>query len=108
MMKDLHRTGRTTRLLIDAIKYARDGEAVYVIAANRREQGRLIVLLQDMTNDLDALGIKVETPMSVDLDWDSFTLRGAHPNCRVLVDHFTIEHWFSTLLSQLHRYDEKL
>jgi hypothetical protein len=107
-MKDLHRTGRTTRLLIDAVSYANKGEAVYVIAANSAERNRLLRLLWDMVDDQLCLGIKVETPSSVDLDWDSFTLRGAHPNCRVLVDHFTIEHWFSTLLSQLHRYDEKL
>jgi hypothetical protein len=107
-MKDLHRTGRTTRLLIDAVSCANKGEAVYVIAANSVERKRLLRLLWDMVDDQLCLGIKVETPMSVDLDWDSFTIRGESPDCRVLVDHFAIEHWFSTLLSQLHRYDQKL
>ncbi|WP_291015315.1 hypothetical protein [Hydrogenophaga sp.] len=104
-MKDLRRTGRTTRMLIDAVSCAREGKAVYVIAANRQEQGRLQRLLWELTDDQLCHGIKVETPSSVGLDWNSFTLIGAHPNCVVLVDHFTIERLFATQLHELHRYD---
>jgi hypothetical protein len=33
------------------------------------------------------------------------TLRGAHPNCIVLVDHFAIERRYAAVLEMMHRYD---
>lgn len=32
-------------------------------------------------------------------------LKGAHPNCRILIDHWTIESEYARMLSELHRFD---
>ncbi len=95
-------TGRTTRML----KYAQDletqGRAVYVIAANWTEAQRLRDLLPKETT------IKVETPESPgNFDWATMRFHGAHPNCRVLVDPWTIECRYDVMLEELHRYDAR-
>ena len=96
-------TGRTTRMLADAKSKATEGRAVYVIAANEAERRRM---QQALGQDAPSLGIKVETPGSLgNFDWRSMRLKGAHPNCVVLVDHFAIEQQFAAVLEMLHRYD---
>ena len=104
------KTGRTTRMLIDTLRLCNGGRAVYVVAANERERRRL-------NEQVDTLGrasyqkdgkafIKVETPESLgNLNWWAVSLPGAHPNCVVLVDHWTIESHFSQMLEMLTRYD---
>lgn len=93
-------SGRTTRMLAEAGRLAKDGRAVYVIAANEVERRRLQSMLP---NDSP---VKVETGSSPgNFDWDQLALRGAHPNCEVLVDHYAIEMRYSRILNELHRYD---
>ncbi len=97
----LRQTGRTTRLLARAVQLSTDGRAVYIIAANHAEVVRLRSLLGD-----DDHGIKIETPESPgNVNWSTLTLRGAHPNCVVLVDHYAIESRFSAVLEMLHAFD---
>ena len=101
-MDKLRATGRTTRMLEHAKKLAREGRAVYVIADNTRDARRLQMLCGEPT-----LGIKFETPPTIgNLDWEHMQLRGAHPNCVVLVDHYAIEDRFARVLAMLHAYDE--
>ena len=96
------RTGRTTRMMEEAKALARVGRAVYVIfgypAHNRN--------LED--EESIQLGIKFETPTSMsNFDWPTMSLKGAHRNCVVLVDHYAIESYFSRMLAVLHRYDKE-
>ena len=102
MTKDPNRaSGRTTRMLAHAKKLRAEGRAVYVLADNQREVNRLTIQL-----GADNHGIKVETPESLgNLDWQRMTLKGAHPNCVVLVDHHAIEDRFGEILRMLHAYD---
>lgn len=94
-------SGRTTRMLEHAKKLSAEGRAVYVVADNQREVNRLTIQL-----GADNHGIKVETPESLgNLDWQRMTLKGAHPNCAVLVDHHAIEDRFGEILRMLHAYD---
>lgn len=93
-------TGRTTRMLDHAKRLEAQGRAVYVIAAHAQHAKMLQQLLPSETS------IKVETPDSCgNFDWFTLSLRGAHPRCAVLVDHFAIESKFARMLQMLTAYD---
>ena len=96
-------TGRTTRMLEEAIKQAKLGRAVYVVGASAAHAR----MLNDMCSAKSgALGIKFETASSLgNIDWENMRMTGAHPNCVLLVDHFAIESKFSQILAMLHRFD---
>ena len=82
------RTGRTTRMMQKAIELAKAGRAVYVMFLTQCE----IDSVKSQFNIKPELGIKLETPSSLpNFDWETLTLKGAHPNCIVLVDHHVIE-----------------
>lgn len=98
-MNDRHGTGRTTRMLNRAIALAREGRAVYVLVDSEQEARRLWREIPD------ELGIKVEFADNPAFDWHLMQIRGAHPNCITLVDHYAIERRFKRLLEELHRYD---
>ena len=102
-METLRATGRTTRLLDDAIKQAEDGKAVYVVTSTMAHSKQL---KETMGKDkAENLGIKFETTTSVNFDWGHMRVLGSHPNCVFLVDHSAIEQTFSPMLEMLHRYD---
>jgi len=105
MMDDaLRQTGRTTRMLEEAKALSTQGRAVYVVAANQHHAKQLACSLGKEWNGQ----IKIETEGSLgNLDWETLTLRGAHPNCVVLIDHYAIESRFARVLEMLHRYDAK-
>ncbi len=107
MVDKLRHTGRTTRMLDESKKLAREGRAIYVLAANENEQRRIAKLLGNENPYDNEFGIKVETQWSLgNFDWRTFSLLGAHPNCIVLVDHYTIEQLIGQrLLNELHRFD---
>jgi hypothetical protein len=98
------RSGRTTRMLAEAVRLSQAGHVVYVVAASTREAARLEDQLGRDT--AQALGIKFETPGSLgNLDWERACLRGAHPNCRVLFDHHALFQRFGPILYEFHRFD---
>lgn len=98
---ELRRCGRTTRMIAAAKEAAKAGRAVYILAANETERCRLEQLIGE-----DSPGIKVETAASLrNVEWESMTLRGAHPNCLLMSDHYAIESRFRKMLEELHRYD---
>jgi hypothetical protein len=96
-------TGRTHRMPEAAKAEARIGRAVYVVAATTASA---CYLRQRLGQDGADLCIKVETPEQLgSFDWHTLSLRGAHPRCKVFVDHYAIEAHFAQLLEELHRYD---
>lgn len=98
------RNGRTARMLNEAIALSAQGRAVYIVAAHAAHAVALRRLLRREIGDRS--DIKVETPDDLgNFCWETLSLRGAHPNCVVLVDHWTIESRFGRLLEMLHRYD---
>lgn len=101
----LRKTGRTTRMLQEAISFAKQGRAVYVIAGSADHRNQLEKRISDLCYGLTNLGIKVEYPAPHNFDWDYLRLKGAHPNCVVLIDHHTIERRYAAILHELHRYD---
>jgi hypothetical protein len=104
------RTGRTTRLLKEAYRLASNGRAVYVLACRHDYALKMECDFDDMYGKEESirLGIKFESPSGLpNFDFRTMTLGGgAHPNCCVLVDHYTIELHYARLLQELHRFDE--
>lgn len=89
-------------MLKEAVELAEQGRAVYVMAANHHQAG----MLEDAIGREKAqkLGIKFEGDLH-QFDWNTLRIRGSHPNCVFLIDHYLIEQRFSNILSILHRYD---
>lgn len=101
MKTDQRQTGRTTRMLEHARELSKQRRAVYIVAANEQHADMLRRELGDEPH-----GIEVETEESIgNLDWQTMTMRGAHPNCVLLVDHYAIESRFGRMLEMLTRYD---
>ncbi len=105
-MKQLHwglrGTGRTSRMIENAIEETDKGRAVYVVTASLQERNRIKGLFMDRGYP----NMKVETAETLgSLDWRDLSLMGAHPNCLVVVDHYAIESKFAPMLKELHRYD---
>lgn len=101
---DMKRTGRTTRMLKEAEAAALKGEAVYVVGATKQHTEDMKKIFGKQK--AEELGIKFETFKTVDVNWIDRSLQNAHPNCKVLVDHYAIESHFAPILEELHRYDE--
>lgn len=96
-------SGRTTRMIDEALRLSREGRAVYVIMDNME---RARYHQRKLDHEYPYSGVKFETPSSPgNFDWGSLRLIGAHPNCVVLVDHFAIERKFGAILDELYRYD---
>lgn len=96
------RTGRTTRMMQEAIEQGKRGRAVYIIV-HRADYGED---LRHRFPESVAAGVKFETWQSLrNLDAETLRLRDAHPNCAVLVDHFAIETRYGKLLEEWARYD---
>jgi len=80
---------------------AGQGKAVYIIAVNEHDAGRIRRLVGTPNR-----GIKVETEESLpNFDWRTMRLKGAWPNCIVLVDHYAIEARISAQVEMMTRYD---
>ena len=105
---NLKQTGRTTRMLKEAYRLASDGRAVYVLACRQNDALKMEYDFDEMYGKGESrrLGIKFETPGGLpNFDFSTMRLRGAHPNCCVLVDHYTIESYYARILQELHRFD---
>lgn len=90
-------------MLKHALQLSEQRRAVYIVTDNERHAK----MLRDQLGDA-AHGIKVETPDGLGtLDWMTLKLRGAHPNCVVLVDHYAIESRFARLWEMMHAYDSE-
>lgn len=99
----VYQTGRTTRMLEHAIWLASQGRAVYIaseskLLADQLEQHR-------RGKAAWSTSIKIEPYYDLDIDWETMTMRGAHKNCVLLIDHFVIERKFFRMLQMQEQYD---
>lgn len=118
MNTTLCRSGRTTRMLAEAHRLAReDGVYVIVVVARHSEVARLrdqflhdfcelayTRVSQSMVL-LESGGSVVFTTEGLYFDWRTLRRPGVHPRCITLVDHFAVESAFGPMLAMLHRYD---
>lgn len=101
----LRGTGRTTRMLFRAKELSDQRRAVYIVTHNDVYARALTEEITKLFGDTGH-GIKVEPLCDLrNFDMTTMRLRGAHPNCVVLVDHFAIEFNFGAMLDELHAYD---
>lgn len=100
------RTGRTTRMLEEAVRLAREGRAVYVLMVNDQEAKDAQQTCNDLWKGTNH-GIKCESiaAMGPHFDWNRMFVLGAHHNCVFLVDHYVIESRFHSILDMLMRFD---
>lgn len=101
-------TGRTTKLLKQAIKLAKQGRAVYVICKNTAHKEHTRMMLRRMTRGHE-MGIKFETEESLgsQINWNRLTLHGAHPNVVALFDHALIEDYIHGALRYLDQQEKE-
>lgn len=103
-MNSLRCTGRTTRMMNEAKRLAAAGRAVYVIALSREHARQLERSLSVEEAELAIKFETVDSPGNLEFEPSPY-LRGAHPNCVVLVDHSVIERRYACILYELHRWD---
>jgi hypothetical protein len=98
-------------MLTEAFKLAKEGKAVYVLATNSKHMYYMERMADRLfgSGEASRLGVKFETSASLpSFDFRTMQLKGAHPNCRVFVDHWAIESEYAKMLSELHRFDVAL
>ena len=97
------RSGRTHKMLQDAFAAAEEGRAVYVVCATMRHATQL---RRENQARADALGVKFETRETLGRTFrpESMALLGAHPNCRLFMDHRAIEREMGAMADQWRRY----
>lgn len=114
-LEHLRQTGRTTSMLQQALKFAKRGKTVYVVAAGLvqrdiyKDRYRLMVKKPKIVNCFRVDKVFFITVNVADkgvkmFDWDTWTIRGV-PKCEVLVDHCAIEMKYKKALAELHRFD---
>jgi len=111
-MQHLRGSGRTTRMLTEAIDAAKRGENVWVIAATAGEAKRLFDEAVKITGVEGIANLPISfrkipaASMGVSsLDWYKMALQGVATHS-LFVDHFAIESEFGKMVEMLHRWDE--
>lgn len=106
-------SGRTSRMLLQALILNKQGKAVYVLCAHKQSimhTARLLGSICEKMGRAVPLGIKFETWDSIgrnQVDFENTRLRASHPNCELLIDHHFFEHHFSFALCGYHQWDAK-
>lgn len=97
-MSDKRRqTGRTSRLIAEAVRMKSEGKRVAVIFSTMGE----VHEFQLKTNCC----VKAFSASSQEWSWDEFRVYGLPLDTEYLVDHHAIESRFSKILRAYHRFD---
>jgi hypothetical protein len=102
-------TGRTTRMLEEAIRLSSEGYEVCVITHSHSHANMLRIMLEDLTK-LDGHEVRVMPAAQADerdFDWVFMRFPWGSANQRVLVDHWAIESRYATMLEMLHQFDKE-
>lgn len=86
-------SGRTSRMIAEAVKQAMSGKAVYIVFAYAAQAYNYKPTISRYENDglIPKGSIKLESLGSVDIDWVSGRGRGSYPSTVWLYDHFIFE-----------------
>ena len=120
---NLRATGRTHRMLRDAIAQAFEGKTVYVMAAHLAHAcdliDRAVAILEPVEGWRRSVGNAIEFKggglilfkgpgglCAGRFDWERFEIPGSVPGATILADHYAIEAGLSKALEMLHRYDD--
>lgn len=105
-------TGRTTRMLEEAIRLSSEGRAVYVMIHTRTAEAefkhRAAMICE--RKGIEVPAIKFETWESLGgnrgVDLTQQKMFGAHPNCCLFIDHHFYQHHFEHILAGFHQWDK--
>ena len=105
-------TGRTTRMLEEAIRLSSEGRAVYVMmhthTAEAEFKHRVAMICE--RKGIEVPAIKFETWQSLGgnrgVDLTQQKMLGAHPNCCLFIDHHFYQHHFEHILAGYHQWDK--
>lgn len=105
-------TGRTTRMLEEAIRLSSEGRAVYVMIHTRTAEAefkhRVAMICE--RKGIEVPAIKFETWESLGgnrgVDLTQQKMLGAHPNCCLFIDHHFYQHHFEHILAGFHQWDK--
>lgn len=105
-------TGRTTRMLEEAIRLSSEGRAVYVMMHTRNAEAefkhRVAMICE--RKGIEVPAIKFETWESLGgnrgVDLTQQKMLGAHPNCCLFIDHHFYQHHFEHILAGFHQWDK--
>lgn len=97
-------TGRTTRMLEEAIKQAAAGYDVMILAADNRHRDALVLQLHSLNAERVPITVRPISWIRT-FDWVSMRIRPLDPNIITFVDHHAIESHLANALRELHRFD---
>lgn len=105
-------TGRTTRMLEEAIRLSAEGRAVYVMMHTRTAEAEFKHRVEMICErkGIEVPAIKYETWESLGghrgVDLVQQKMFGAHPNCCLFIDHHFYQHHFEHILAGFHQWDK--
>lgn len=102
MYESARRTGRTTRMLQDAVKKAFHGVTVYVVAYNQGHASTMWNMVENLTNGQI---LKGTLPTLHIITKDDLPIVPDH--AEVAYDHYTHERLYDDILDQAIRFDEE-
>jgi hypothetical protein len=105
-MKSLRRTGRTNRMLKEAIHLTKNQCRVLIIARGQKQRENFILRLGEWSHKIE---IKTASEM-IDMGFDFMNPQdwnGTWDYDKCCIDHYVIEDLFKGMLEELHYYDEK-
>lgn len=101
MLDSLRCTGRTTRMVEEAIRLAKEGKMVYLVFNTVRDC-REFSLKHRLTEHRLIKTFHMSHP---DLNWETMQIDYGLKDAVTLVDHYVIECRYSKVLDMLHRFD---
>ena len=108
-------SGRTTRMIEEALQKHDEGRAVYILMHDmcmKRELERLAMQICRMRGKVLSSSIKFETVESLGgihhIDWKNRKVLGAHPNCALIIDHHVWATHFGFAIEGYHEYDNQM
>ena len=113
---DLHarRSGRTTRMLEEAIEALVSGRAVYILCVDATSAHYIKNLYRkvcEQSKYLMASEPKFETLQSIgmeNIDWKNSAIHRAHPNCKLFIDHGVYSRVYGHIINGYHECDEQM
>lgn len=99
----LRGTGRTSRMIQDAICVAQAGKLVYIICDNIDQRK---AVEKQVERFVYSNSIRVCEPQHVgEINWETLTIKGQASNTTVFVDHLVIENRLNAALDMLNRWN---
>jgi len=104
-MPDHRQSGRTTRMVSEAVSRVGYGKVIYVVVPTGI-RGQVLRQLQMGLDGkpLESVGVVVSHTLPMNFDYRTWTAPG-YRDCEFFIDHSILERTFYRFLQEYHRYD---